>query len=162
MNLRGEQMIGKPTETPRQAEPRGLEIVPGVVVPEAELWIQRSRSSGPGGQNVNKVNTRIELFFDVEASSVLSADQKRRIRAQLSTRISKAGVLRVTSQTERTQARNIERARSRLAELLAAALHRRRRRRATRPTRAAVERRVESKKQRAVIKQKRRKPSVDD
>ena len=155
-------MVGKSTNAGTEPEPQGLEILPGLVIPDAELWIQRTRSSGPGGQNVNKVNTRIELFFDVEASTVLRADQKRRILARLATRISKQGVLRVTSQAERTQARNLERARRRMAELLAEALHRQRPRRATRPTRASAQRRVEGKKQRAAIKQRRRKPTSED
>ena len=155
-------MVGKQTNPRAQRQASGLEIFPGLVIPEAELSVQRTRSGGPGGQNVNKVNTRIELYFDVEASAVLRADQKRRVLVVLTTRISKLGVLRVTSQAERTQARNLQRARQRMAELLSAALHRRRPRRATRPTRASAQRRVETKKQRAVIKKRRRKPSAEE
>lgn len=141
---------------------QGLEVLPGLVVPEAELQIRRTRSSGPGGQNVNKVSTRVELFFNVAQSDVLSETQKQRVLQRLATRISKEGVLRVTAQAERTQARNEAQARSRLAELLAEALRVPRRRRATRPTRASTQRRVESKKQRAGIKQHRRRPTSDD
>ena len=144
-------------------DPRpGLEVLPGLLIPDAELQVRRTRSSGPGGQNVNKVSTRVELFFDVAQSEVLSAWQKRRILSQLATRISKEGVLRVASQAERTQARNEARARQRLVELLAAALHVARKRRATRPTRASVQRRVQTKKQRADTKRKRRRPTGED
>ena len=143
---------------PRQ----GLEVFVGLVIPETELQVRRTRSSGPGGQNVNKVSTRVELFFDVAGSAVLNVAQKRRILRQLATRISKEGVLRVASQAERSQARNEARARQRLAELLTAALHVARKRRPTRPTRASVQRRVQTKKQRADIKRKRRRPTRDD
>ncbi len=143
---------------PRQ----GLEVFVGLVIPETELQVRRTRSSGPGGQNVNKVSTRVELFFDVAGSAVLNVAQKRRILRQLATRISKEGVLRVASQAERSQARNEARARQRLAELLTAALHVARNRRPTRPTRASVQRRVQTKKQRADIKRKRRRPTRDD
>ena len=141
---------------------QGLEVLPGLVIPETELQIRRTRSSGPGGQNVNKVSTRVELLFNVEQSGVLRQDQKRRILRRLASRISKAGVLRVTAQAERTQARNEARARQRLAELLADALRVRRARRATRPTRASVQRRVETKKQRAGVKRRRRRPTSED
>lgn len=141
---------------------QGLEVLPGLVIPETELQIRRTRSSGPGGQNVNKVSTRVELFFDVAQSVVLSESQRQRILQRLATRISKDGVLRVTAQAERTQARNEARARRRLAELLAEALRVQLRRRATRPTRASVQKRVETKKQRATIKQHRRRPTSED
>lgn len=140
----------------------GLQVRPGLRIPESELRVRRTRSSGPGGQNVNKVSTRIELYFDVLRSSVLSDAQKRRILERLATRIDKHGVLRVTSQAERTQARNEVRARRRLAELLHRALQQRRKRIATRPNRAAEQRRVETKKRRAAVKQTRRKPHSGD
>jgi ribosome-associated protein len=92
----------------------------------------------------------------------LSDAQKRRILERLATRIDKHGVLRVTSQAERTQARNEVRARRRLVELLRGALQRQRKRIATRPTRAAEQRRVETKKRRAAVKRTRRKPRSGD
>jgi ribosome-associated protein len=140
----------------------GLEVMPGLRIPESELQVRRTRSGGAGGQNVNKVSTRIQLSFDVLQSAVLSEVQKRRILTRLATRIDKRGVLRVTSQAERTQARNEARARQRLVELLQTALRQRRRRVATRPPRTAAERRVEAKKQRAEVKRKRRKPSLGE
>jgi len=140
----------------------GLEVRPGLWIPGSELQVRRTRSGGPGGQNVNKVNTRIELLFDVVQSTVLTDSQKQRILAHLAPRISKAGVLRVVAQAERTQSRNEARARSRMAELLAEALQERRTRRPTRPTRAAGERRVAAKKRRAAVKEKRRKVRSED
>ena len=154
--------MSEPREAAAPEGERGLVVQPGLVIPESELEIQRTRSGGPGGQNVNKVNTRVELFFDVAGSAVLSRDQKARIRRLLATRISKQGVLRVVSQAERTQARNMARARERLVELLQEALKRQARRRATRPTRASRQKRVDTKKQRGAVKRQRRKPASDD
>lgn len=126
-----------------------------ITIPEAELVYRTSRSSGPGGQNVNKVETRVALLFDVEASTRLAPEQKQLIRRRLATRISKEGVLRVVSQKHRTQAANRESARNRLAELLAEALRRRRPRRPTRTPQRARRRRLEDKKHRGEIKRGR-------
>ncbi len=131
------------------------------MIPEPELTVRRTRSGGPGGQNVNKVATRIELEFDVAASTVLSPEEKARLRAKLGARMSAAGVLRVVAQSERTQARNEAEARRRLAELLARALAVPKPRRATRPTRAAKTERVLAKRQRGALKRTRRSASDD-
>ena len=93
-----------------------------VIIAENELVFRASRSSGPGGQNVNKVNTRITLFFDVRASASLSDTQKARIMGQLSGRIDKRGVLRTVSQKFRTQEANRRAAVERLHQLLAEAM----------------------------------------
>ena len=140
----------------------GLEVQPDLVIPESELAVRRTRSGGPGGQNVNKVSTRVELRFDIAASSVLDADQKQQLRSRLRTRTSQLGVLRVVSQRHRSQARNEVEARRRLAELLAAALQVPKPRRPTRPSRALEARRVEAKRRRAVIKRARRAPASED
>ena len=139
-----------------------IEIAPGLAIPEGELRFTASRSGGPGGQNVNKVATRVTLIFDVGGSPSLSPDQKARIRERLATRISRDGVLRVVSQRHRTQAANRKAAVERFVELLRVALAEEPPRVPTRPTRVARERRVASKKLRARVKEARRRPNVDD
>lgn len=122
-----------------------LEIAPGVAIAEEELRFEVSRSGGPGGQNVNKVETRVAVCFDVEATAALSGELKQRVRERLHTRISKAGVLRVVCQVHRSQSANREEAVRRFAELLREALAEEAPRVATRPTRAARERRLREK-----------------
>ncbi len=128
-------------------------------IDDAELSYATSRSSGPGGQNVNKVETRVTLLFPIETSPSLSEEQKARLGERLATRISKEGVLRVVSQKHRTQAANREAARERFAELLRDALAPVRRRRRTRVPKAVREKRLESKRRRARLKRERRVPS---
>jgi ribosome-associated protein len=135
-----------------------LEVNESVALPESEISYRTSRSSGPGGQNVNKVETRVTVLFDVDASAVLSDDQKRRIRARLATRIDKSGVLRVVSQRHRTQGANRDAARQRLAELVSDALARRRPRKRTRKPASAARRRLDDKRRRGEIKRLRKTP----
>ena len=123
-----------------------------VVLPLAEIELRFSRSSGPGGQHANTAETRVEALFDVEASSSLTAAQKRRVVAKASP------VLRAIAQDERSQWRNRELAVERLVEQLREALKVERRRVATAPTAAARERRLEAKKRRAATKRLRRPP----
>ena len=132
-----------------------IEISAELSIPEEELSFQASRSGGPGGQNVNKVATRVTLLFDVAESPSLSDAQRALIRERLATRISNAGVLQVTSQRHRSQARNREETVVRFVELLRWALAERSERRPTRPPRAARERRLQTKKQRSRVKQER-------
>jgi len=129
-------------------------------LPESELSYRTSRSSGPGGQNVNKVETRVTVLFDVGASQTLNAEQKNTIRERLATRVDKRDVLRVVSQKHRTQGANRETARERLAILVADALEERRPRKRTRKPAAVKRRRLEDKRRRSEVK-RLRKVSLD-
>jgi ribosome-associated protein len=138
-----------------------IPIMPDVSIPEDELHFEASRSGGPGGQNVNKVSSRVTLTFDVNASASLSDDQKRIITQKLAGRINKEGVLRVISQRTRSQELNRADATERFSELIREALTPRRTRIKTRVPRAAHQRRVEEKKKRATVKQARAKKIFD-
>lgn len=139
-----------------------IDIREGLQIPAGELSFTTSRSGGPGGQHANKVESRVTLRFDVDASASLDDEQKRRIHDRLGNRIGKDGVLQVSCDSSRSQAANRAEATRRFAELLRRALRPRRRRRPTRPSRAAVERRLERKRQRAEKKRRRRKPRLPE
>ncbi len=132
-----------------------IQITDDVSISESELSFTASRSSGPGGQNVNKVSTRMTLRFDLEASPHLSAPQKEQVRERLATRVSKQGVLSVSAQRERSQSANREAALGRFVELLQQALEVDPERRPTRVPRGVERRRLENKRQRARLKQQR-------
>jgi ribosome-associated protein len=104
-------------------------------VPEAEIRFRTSRSGGPGGQNVNKVETRVEAVWDLDGSAAFTDAQKARIRSELHTRVGADGTIRVVSQRHRSQSRNREAAIERLRELVAHALRPRRKRRRPAPRR---------------------------
>ena len=127
------------------------------------LRFQASRSGGPGGQNVNKVNTRVTVYFDLSAYPLFSETQKRRIWKILATRTNSAGIIRVTSQRFRTQQANRRAAVNRLMELLEQALKRPPMRIRTGIPRGVNQHRLEHKKRRGQLKQLRsRKPSEQD
>lgn len=132
-----------------------IEITASLSIPEEELSYVADRSSGPGGQHVNKVSTRVTLLFDVTSSPSLSDEQRARILEKLASRITKAGVLRVTSQMHRSQSGNKERALERFIELMREALHRRSPRKRTRTPRKATEKRLEEKTRRSETKKSR-------
>jgi len=134
-----------------------IEIRDGLSIPEDELTFTVSRSSGPGGQHVNKVSTRVMLRFDVIRSPRLTAEQKSLVLSRLPTRINKEGVLWLVSQRERSQSANREAAVARLVEMLRSALEPRVPRKATRPSRAGREARLDEKKQRGRLKRARSK-----
>ena len=128
-----------------------IQVTATMVILERELDERFVRASGPGGQNVNKVSTAVELRFDV-AASTLPADVKARLVAIAGSRMTAEGVLLVDSREHRTQAQNREAARARLVALLQLAAKRPKTRRPTKPKRAAKEKRLESKRQRSAVK----------
>lgn len=123
--------------------------------PLHEIRFRTSRSGGPGGQNVNKVETKVEAVWSVTDSDSLTPEQKDRLRAALGSRLSADGTLRVVSQRERTQGANREVAIERLRSMVAAALEPRKKRKRTRAPLAAAEARLEEKKRRATVKRGR-------
>jgi len=132
-----------------------IEITRDTIINEDEFVFKVSRSSGPGGQNINKVNTRVTLLFDVANCGSLSGWQKQRILARLATRSDKNGVLRVTSQKFRTQGANRRAAIERLQQLLTDALKTRPIRKKSKVSYAAKQRRLEEKKRRSLLKRQR-------
>ncbi len=131
-----------------------LTVTPTIAIPEHALSERFVRASGPGGQNVNKVATAVELRLDV-AASALPEDVKARLIVLAGKRISADAVLLIDSRAFRTQAQNRAAARERLAELVARAAKRPKSRRKTRPSKASRERRLESKVQRSHVKARR-------
>ena len=136
------------------AEP--LFVRPGLVIPGDELDVRYARAGGPGGQNVNKVETKVDLRFRPAASRVLTEDQRARLLGRLGGRLTTEGELIVVSTTYRDRARNVEDARERLAAEVRGALKVEKARRPTKPTRGSDRRRLEGKKRRADTKRGRR------
>src|SRR5215510_14223835 len=120
-----------------------IHVMDGVLIPEHEIRITASRSGGPGGQNVNKVSSKVTLAFDVRGSSVLSEDKKRKILGKLATRINKNGILQIVSQRTRSQELNRTDALTRFCELLRQALTPKRERVKTRVSATAKQQRLE-------------------
>ncbi|MBX3396312.1 MAG: aminoacyl-tRNA hydrolase [Phycisphaerae bacterium] len=132
------------------------------IISDSELWFTFITSSGPGGQNVNKVATRANLHFDVANSRSLTDSAKQRVLAALGDRIDSSGVLHISASRYRSQSANKEDAIRRFVNLLAEALKPRKLRRPTRPTRASQERRLTQKRRSSDRKSARRPPSRND
>ena len=139
-----------------------LRVTDSLVIEDSELEEQFVRASGPGGQNVNKVATSVQLRFDVARSPALAPDVRQRLYALAGNRMTSEGVLVIEARRHRTQAKNREDARERLADLIRRATVAPRRRRKTRPSARSVERRVDSKRQRSQMKRSRGKVSTDE
>jgi ribosome-associated protein len=123
-----------------------LHVSPTLTIPANELRFTSVRASGPGGQNVNKVASKVELRFDFQHCKVLSDELKTRLRVLASGRLDAEGAILIVSQLTRDRQRNLEDARQKLAELLIAAARRPKRRRPTRPSRGAKESRLKEKR----------------
>lgn len=129
---------------------------------ERELTVTTSRSQGAGGQNVNKVETRVTLSWNPEDSSAFSADQKEKLSARMKVRLTADGILMISSQRHRSQIQNRDEARRRLFHLIEKALQPEKPRIATAPTAASDARRLKSKRKQSEIKKNRRLPPRSD
>ncbi|MCB9585346.1 MAG: aminoacyl-tRNA hydrolase [Polyangiaceae bacterium] len=132
-----------------------LEITARIIIPASDLSWSAVRASGPGGQNVNKVASKVELRFDAGNSRALSEETRARLIQLAGSRASLEGVIVIVAQDTRDQRRNLELARERLAELVRQALVRPKRRRPTKPSRAATARRLDAKKRQGDKKRSR-------
>ena len=130
-------------------------------IPRGELDVRVSRSSGAGGQHVNKTSSRVEIFWNIPASRALTDEQRARLLDKLSSRLTTEGSIRVVASDLRSQSRNRDLAEQRLAELVRRALVVPRKRKATKPTRAAKEARLDSKKKHSNTKRERQHRSFD-
>ncbi|HEV7387413.1 MAG TPA: alternative ribosome rescue aminoacyl-tRNA hydrolase ArfB [Gemmatimonadaceae bacterium] len=138
-----------------------LAVNESLSIPRGELDVRVSRSSGAGGQHVNKTSSRVEIFWNVLGSRALDEDQRARLRTKLASRLTSDGSVRVVASDMRSQSRNRELAEERLADLVRLALVVRKKRRPTKPTRASKEARLESKKLQSHKKRGRQKKNFD-
>ena len=143
------------------ADDESLRISSKVTIPRSELRFRFSRSSGPGGQHVQKSSTRVELLFDVASSPSLTDEQRARVVERLSGYVDSAGLLHLVAQSERSQWRNREEVVERFQALMRKALRPRKRRRSTRPTTASKEKRLRKKRLRSETKRRRGKVRVE-
>ncbi len=138
-----------------------LTLAPGVEIPDSDVTLSFVRSSGPGGQNVNKVASAVQLRFDLAHSAALAPEVKARLRGLSGRRLTSEGAILIIARNHRTQESNRREAEARLTELIQRALVPPKPRKATKPTRAARERRLEQKTQRRKTKRLRSKPGWD-
>jgi len=152
----GGRLLTIPARRPAMASPDRSISVGGITIPARLLKWQFSRSQGPGGQNVNKTNTKVELRLTLTEADFLPAGIARRLRLLAGSRTTALGELVITSQRFREQQRNIADCQAKLSALLAAAVLPPKVRRATSPSRAARQRRLDAKRRRSQTKQRRR------
>jgi ribosome-associated protein len=138
-----------------------IRVTSHISINEREIEESFVRASGPGGQNVNKLATAVQLRFDVRSSPSLPAEVRDRLERLAGARLTRDGVLVITAQSHRTQGRNRQDALDRLIDLIRRAAIAPRLRRPTKPTKASRERRVEAKKHRAGLKLRRTRPAFD-
>jgi ribosome-associated protein len=141
---------------------KDLVVNPRLTIPARDLSWRASRASGPGGQNVNKVATKVTLRFDLRGTDSLTRAHKARLRKLAGRRLDAQGALMISAQAERSQRQNLERARDGLRKLIRKALIPPKRRIGTKPTRASKRKRLESKRRRADQKKARGKVSQVD
>lgn len=139
-----------------------LEITPAVVIPDTDLSFAFVRASGPGGQNVNKVSSAVQLRFDMRGSTALTDAVKSRLRALAGRRLTDDGAILIIARNQRSQDHNRREALERLADLIQRALVPPKPRRATKPTRASREKRLEGKSRQQQTKQRRSRVRWDD
>ena len=138
-----------------------LFVSESVAIPRSELDVRVSRSSGAGGQHVNKTSSRVEIFWNIRTSKAISEGERARLIDKLRSKLTTDGSIRVVASDMRSQSRNRELAEERLAELVHRALLIPRKRRPTRPTKASKEARLEGKKRQASKKKNRQQKSFD-
>jgi ribosome-associated protein len=132
-----------------------------VAIPRTELDVRVSRSSGAGGQHVNKTSSRVEIFWNIPSSRAVSEEERSRLMNKLASKLTTEGSIRVVASDMRSQSRNRELAEERLAELVRRALVIPKKRRPTKPTKASREARLEEKKRQAKKKRERQQKSFD-
>jgi ribosome-associated protein len=155
--------INRMTESPESSPAGDLVVVnQDLAVPFSELQFRFSRSGGPGGQHVNRSETRVELLFDVQGSPSLTDDQRQRLLQRLRSRLDSDGILHIVASETRSQSENRLRSVTRFQMIVAAALRRRKRRVPTVPSTASREQRLAAKRSRSRIKQTRRDDGSQD
>jgi ribosome-associated protein len=149
------------SDSPVTAARNVLAVNESLSIPRTELDVRVSRSSGAGGQHVNKTSSRVEIFWNIVGSRAVNEEQRARLREKLASRLTTEGSIRVVASDMRSQSRNRELAEERLADLVRRALVIPRKRRATKPTRASKEARLDSKKRHSTKKRDRRDTVID-
>ncbi len=142
--------------------PEAIAISRRIVIPGSDLELRWSRAGGPGGQKVNKTESRVQLWFDLEGTEALSEPIKARVRANFGSRLTRDGWLVLACDSYRERSRNLAEVRARLAAMIRGCLEAPRPRRATKPSRASKRRRLDAKKRRGKVKQLRGKVRRDD
>lgn len=139
-----------------------LDVTPAIQIPESELRFSFARSSGPGGQNVNKVSSKAILHWPVATSPSIPDDVRERFLASYGSRVTNEGEVVITSERYRDQPRNVQDCLDKLREMLLAVAKPPRRRRKTKPTKGSIERRLQSKREKSEKKERRRSPRTND